>query len=107
MSVKPNHFILEVAIRKLDAFCCSLSRLKGDEELRASFDRFLTDEHVSSNRAEALTPSSYFTIVEEIIVVLYELEEQLMEQGYKSRLVAGTQGDSSNRLYASLKRHPE
>ncbi|SKB40479.1 hypothetical protein [Daejeonella lutea] len=107
MSAKPNHSNLEAAIRKLGGFFSSQFRLKSSEDLRDSFDCFLTDEPVSLESAEELKVTNYFTILEEIIGVLHELEEQLISEGVKSQAEETSQVDSSNRLYASLKRHPE
>ncbi len=107
MSAKPNHFNLEAAIGKLGAFSSTRSRLKSDEELRSSFDSFLTGDQARSATAEELKPGNYFTILEEIIGVLHELEGQLMAEVGKSHPEETSQVDSSNRLYASLKRHPE
>lgn len=97
---------IQNAVDKLYIYC-SYSSFKTDEENSNSFERFLIPIIPASSHTDLLSPSEYFTIVEEIIEVLNELEQELNALDHKNQVGNGSHTDSTNRLYASLKRHPE
>lgn len=97
---------IQNAVDKLYIYC-SYSSFKNDEDNSSSFERFLIPIMPSSGKTDILSPTEYFAIVEEIIEVLNELEQELNALDLKNQVGNGSHTDSSNRLYASLKRHPE
>lgn len=92
---------------KFPAFCSAHSLLKSDEELCGSFESFFVGNHASISNAEKKQHLSDFEAIEEILPVLYELGKQLVAEGGQDETGEVSQSDSSNHLYASLKRHPE
>ncbi len=94
------------ALYKLANFCSVHSLLKRDEELRDSFENFLAGNHKCLENTVREDPVPDFEAIVEILPVLYELGDQLIAGGHHE-VNEISQADSSNRLYASLKRHPE
>ena len=97
----------EPAIDKLADFCNSHSLLTSDRQLNISFESFFVNDH--STMVTALQDQLHidFTLLKEILPTLYELYTQLIVQANESEADHVSQADSSNRLNASLKRHPE
>ncbi len=104
---KNQHEFAATAIGKLDAFCSAHSFFNSDEELRDSFDSFLVGDHAMLENAAREKHHSDFKAIEEILPVLYELGDQLVAGKSQCVIAVSEQTDPSNRLYASLKRHPE
>lgn len=107
MSTRSNKANLEAAPSKLHAFCSAHSLLKSHEELCGSFESFFVGNHASISNAEKKRLLSDFEAIEEILPVLYELGKQLVAESGQHEVGEVSQSDFSNRLYASLKRHPE
>lgn len=97
----------EPAIDKLADFCDSHSLLLSDRQLSISFESFFVDDHSSMVAAIKEQLPADFESLKEILPTLYELYTQLIVQAYENEADQVSQTDSSNRLYASLKRHPE
>lgn len=97
----------EPAIEKLANFCRSRSLLKSNTQLGISFESFLTDSNADIGEVFQQQIATDLGSLTEILPILYELYTQLIVEAHENDSDNATQTDSSNRLYASLKRHPE
>lgn len=102
-----NNYYPEPVLNKLQAFCSSYSLFKSDEELRNSFDSFFVGNRGSMVNADREQLLNEFNSREGLLPLLDELGEQLAVENDQHEAKEVSQTDSSNRLYASLKRHPE
>lgn len=98
MSAKSNQSNLEAAIGKLQAFCSAHTSLKKDEQFSATFESFFRKANAGFETFEAR---------EEVVAVLYDIEAYLMSPGREEEAKVSPPVDAGNRLFASLKRHPE
>lgn len=94
------------AVGKLAAFCSTYLLLKSDEELCHSFESFVSNYSFLENDAREEHVRG-FQAIKAILPVLHELGDQICAERIPNARSASQQPDSSNHLYASLKRHPE
>ncbi len=94
----------EPAIDKLAEFCNSRSLLKIDDRLNICF--LFNDQADIGAVFQRQIPANLGSITE-VLPTLFELYTQLVVVAIDSDTDQAAQTDSSNRLYASLKRHPE
>ncbi|MEJ7693218.1 hypothetical protein [Daejeonella sp.] len=107
LNTTPYQSSLETVIGKLYAFCSVHSPLKSEEQLAATFENFLSVEYSNLGTAEEKELHQNLGVVEEAISVLHELEASLLAESDSQGAKEIPQAASGNRLYASLKRHPE
>lgn len=107
MSATPNQFSFEATLGKLDAFCSSYSLFKSDEELRNSFDSFFANDNTSLSEAEKERILKEYKALDEFLSDLPELAWVLKAGSFERGSKEIPQADCGNRLFASLKRHPE
>ncbi|MES3016646.1 MAG: hypothetical protein V4721_02655 [Bacteroidota bacterium] len=106
MSAKSHQSNLEAALGKIQT-CLSHTALKSDEQLAATFESFFKGEQSVSGSSQAVVPLRSFEDLERLLSVLSELEEYPMAGLAKQEVRETPQANSANRLFASLKRHPE
>ncbi|MGV3685777.1 MAG: hypothetical protein ACO1NS_09140 [Daejeonella sp.] len=92
---------------QLTDFCSGAPLFKGDEDLRDSFESFFVNDYQFLENVPGEEFLGDFEAIEDILPVLYELGKQLVAEGGQHEAREVLLSDSSNRLYASLKRHPE
>lgn len=97
----------ETVLDKLANICSAHSPLKSDEELRNSFESFFYGNHECMASAESGQFLNQFEFFKEVLPVLGELGEHLGVERDQSDVKEISQTDSSNRLFASVKRNPE
>lgn len=97
----------EPAIDKLADFCRSRSLLNSDTQLNISFESFLINSTADMGDVFQKQIDTDLGSLTEIVPTLYELYTQLLIEAHENEADNSSQTDSSNRLYASLKRHPE
>ncbi len=107
MSATPNQSNFEAAISKLHAFCSAHSIQKSDEELGNSFDSFFAKDNTSLSEAEKERILKEYKALDELLLVLPELARKLVVVSFEGVSKEIPQADCGNRLFASLKRHPE
>ena len=107
MSATPNQSNFEAALGKLHAFCSSYSLFKSDEEIRNSFDSFFANDNTSLSEAEKERILKEYKALDELLSVLPELARELKAESFEGGGKEIPQADCGNRLFASLKRHPE
>lgn len=100
--------ISKSALQGLRKFCTSYTLKKSDELLSRSLVTLIGGNYAALNNLSKENLLNYFEALEEILPVLYELQENLSqpeiqedkEEVYNARV-------SAKDLYASFKRHPE
>jgi hypothetical protein len=97
----------EPAIDKLADFCDFHSLYANDQQLSISFESFFVDDHSSMCESLQQQIPADLGALKELLPRLYELYTQLVVEANENGADQASQTDSSNRLYASLKRHPE
>lgn len=95
------------AIDKLADFCNSHSLLKSHCQLCIVFEPSFVDNHSSMATAIQRQIPVGLSSIKELLPTLFELYTQLVVEAIENKTNQVSQTDSSNRLYASLKRHPE
>jgi hypothetical protein len=91
------------AIEKLADFCNCHSLSQSDRQLALSFESFFVDNRSALGAAAQIE----LRAIHELLPTLNELSTQLGAGPGEDQSDEASQTDSSNRLYASLKRHPE
>lgn len=95
------------ALSKLFAFCSAHSIQESDEELCNSFDSFFANDNTSLSEAEKERILKEYKALDEVLSVLPDLASELKAESFEGGCKEIPQTDCGNRLFASLKRHPE
>lgn len=94
-------------LNKLANFCSAHSLLKSDEELAVTFDSFVVNNFESQGNGEMANLPDNVEALKEALSILSELGTLHVAESCQEEAEEIPQADSGNRLFASLKRHPE
>lgn len=100
--------ISESVLRGLRKFCTSYTLKKSDELLSRSLVTLIGGNYTALSNLSKENLLNYFEALEEILPVLYELQEHLNQTEILEEKEGIYQDQvSSKDLFASFKRHPE